>query len=210
MSEPESVDAALLAEAQRHVSWAMSTGAGRRDRARAVSYVHGLLGPTERKSVEPMLRAQLGGIHRARERRMTESLTDGDWSHRAVMLHGAERLVREIGTRSPMRAYVLDDTALLKKGRHSVGVANQYAGCVGGLANCQVIVTLAMVNDVVHPLIAGELFMPAAWFDEAHAELRARPGGRRRGSASRSKDVLPRHRAMRRSRPRSRPMRGRR
>ena len=85
---------------------------------------------------------------------MTEMLADSSWNHRSLTLLGAERLVRAY---SEFAAYTLDDTASLKQGTHSVGVANQYAGCVGGLTNCQAIVTVGVASEHVSSLIAYPL-----------------------------------------------------
>ena len=141
-----------------------------RERRLASEYVLGLMGPTDRKTVEPMVRAMCGGEAPTRERRMTEMLADGSWNHRSLTLLGAERLVREY---SEFTAYTLDDTASLKQGKHSVGVANQYAGCVGGLTNCQAIVTVGVASEHVSSLIAAQLFLPQSWCTTEAAELRA-------------------------------------
>jgi SRSO17 transposase len=125
-------------------------------------YVAGLLGPGERKSVEPIVRRQHGGEALARERRMREMLADDDWNAQSLMLAGAERLLR---TTDGWQAYTLDDTALLKRGWHSVGVARQYAGCVGHVTNCQCIVTMGIASDAISTLILTRLFLPKTWFD---------------------------------------------
>ena len=58
---------------------------------------------------------------------------------------------------------VVDDTALAKKGSHSVGVAPQYASALGKTANCQTLVSLTLARDEVSgddrpaPVSAGEL-----------------------------------------------------
>jgi SRSO17 transposase len=173
MAEIEAyADRELLAGLTAHVSAVLSGRAKGSDRRIAALYATGLVGPTSRKSVEPMVRAQLGHVDRGRERRVTGSLTDADWSHRGAMVDGAERMLRVVGEAHGMEAYVLDDTALLKQGKHSVGVANQYAGSIGGLANCQSVVTLAITGDAVHTFVSMELFLPSKWFDDAHAKQR--------------------------------------
>lgn len=144
----------------------------KQERRLATEYVSGLLGPSERKTVEPMVRAMEGRAAPTHERRMTEMLADGEWNHRSLTLLGAERLVREFP--EDFTAYTLDDTASLKQGKESVGVANQYAGCVGGLANCQAIVTVGLASEHVSTLIATQLFLPQSWCAEGAAERRAK------------------------------------
>lgn len=145
---------------------------GKKERRLATEYVSCLLGPSERKTVEPMIRAMEGRAAPTRERRMTEMLADSEWNHRSLTLLGAERLVREFP--EDFIAYTLDDTAALKQGKESVGVANQYAGCVGGLANCQAIVTVGLASEHVSTLIAAQLFLPESWCEPAAAERRVR------------------------------------
>jgi DDE superfamily endonuclease len=43
---------------------------------------------------------------------------------------------------------VIDDTALSKKGMHSVGVAPQYASTLGKTANCQTLVSLTLAGEI--------------------------------------------------------------
>jgi len=45
-----------------------------------------------------------------------------------------------------IEAWIVDDTGLPKKGRHSVGVTYQYCGQTGKQDHCRVAVTLSMVT----------------------------------------------------------------
>jgi SRSO17 transposase len=130
-------------------------------------YVAGLLGPGERKSVEPIVRRQQGGEALARERRMREMLADDDWNAQSLMVDGAERLLRAT---DGWEAYTLDDTALLKRGWHSVGVGKQYAGCVGHVTNCQCLVTMGLASNAISTLILTRLFLPQTWFGSKSAK----------------------------------------
>jgi SRSO17 transposase len=58
---------------------------------------------------------------------------------------------------------VIDDTAIPKKGKHSVGVAPQYASTLGKTANCQTLVSLTLARGEVPVMLALRLFLPENW-----------------------------------------------
>jgi SRSO17 transposase len=58
---------------------------------------------------------------------------------------------------------VIDDTALPKKGSHSVGVAPQYASALGKNANCQTLVSVTLAKDEVPIPVSLRLFLPEDW-----------------------------------------------
>ena len=63
----------------------------------------------------------------------------------------------------PIHALIFDDTGLPKKGKHSVGVANQYCGVLGKNHNCQVSVTISLANHAASLPVAHRLYLPKSW-----------------------------------------------
>jgi SRSO17 transposase len=79
--------------------------------------------------------------------------------------------------RGPIRAWLVDDTGLPKKGKLSVGVARQYCGQLGKRDNCQVAVTLSVATEQASLPIAYRLYLPEAWAsDPARRALAGVPG----------------------------------
>jgi SRSO17 transposase len=71
---------------------------------------------------------------------------------------------------------IVDETADAKSSRDAVGAAGQYSGTVGGIALCQVAVTLTYATGRVHALIGRALYLPGACAaDEEHRELAGVP-----------------------------------
>jgi SRSO17 transposase len=81
---------------------------------------------------------------------------------------------------------VIDDTAVPKKGEHSVGVAPQYCSALGKTANCQTLVSLTLARGEVPVVVALRLFLPENWTSHparlkrtgvpiAHREARTKP-----------------------------------
>jgi SRSO17 transposase len=68
---------------------------------------------------------------------------------------------------------LIDDTALVKQGTHSVGVARQYCGELGKRANCQSLVTLTLARGEVPVPIWMRLFLPESWAEDAERCQRA-------------------------------------
>lgn len=98
-------------------------------------YLSGLILDGERKSIAPMAHRLEGGNEQA----MQQFVNQSPWDHVDLMaqLRGfvMQRLKVDDGV------LILDDVALPKKGKHSVGVAHQYCGALGKTANCQSIVS---------------------------------------------------------------------
>jgi SRSO17 transposase len=69
---------------------------------------------------------------------------------------------------------IVDDTALPKKGEHSVGVAPQYASSLGKTANCQSLVSLTLASHEVPVMVGLRLFLPESWTDDPERMARAR------------------------------------
>lgn len=70
------------------------------------------------------------------------------------------RILPLMTKRGGIRALIIDDTGMPKKGRHSVGVARQYCGQLGKQDNCQVAVSLSVANDHASLPIAYRLYLP--------------------------------------------------
>ena len=70
----------------------------------------------------------------------------------------------------PQVVGIIDETAFLKKGTHSAGVARQYSGTAGQVENCQVGFFLAYAGARGYTLLDAELYLPQGWTREpAHA-----------------------------------------
>ena len=66
----------------------------------------------------------------------------------------------------PIRALIVDDTSMPKKGKPSVAVARQYCGQLGKEDNCQAAVSLSVANNHVNLPIAYRLYLPHEWADD--------------------------------------------
>lgn len=128
-------------------------------------YLEGLLREGERKSIEP-LAARVGGDEQALQQFVNQS----PWDHTAVLHRLREQMKRRAAAGGVL---VLDDTSLPKQGRHSVGVARQYCGALGKIANCQSIVTWHWAGPGLPWPLAAQLDLPAAWTDDVARMTRA-------------------------------------
>ena len=103
-------------------------------------YLKGLLLPGERKSVEPMAaRVAPGDVQQ-----LHHFVSTSPWATAPLedeLVKAADRLVG-----GPDAVLVVDDTALVKQGKHSVGVKRQYCGQLGKRANCQALVSLTLAG----------------------------------------------------------------
>src|SRR6201993_2815963 len=120
-------------------------------------YVAGLIGPGDRKSVQPMAERLAPGDYDQLHHFIATGVWDAAPLERELLVQ-ADRLV---GGRDAV--LVIDDTAIAKKGTHSVGVAPQYASALGKTANCQTLVSLTLARGEVPVMLALRLFLPENW-----------------------------------------------
>jgi SRSO17 transposase len=152
-------------------------GHGKRRRWAPV-YLRGLLGPGERKSLQPMA-ARLGQKGHDQLHHFITSPAWDDAPLRRLLVAKADALVG-----GPDAVLVVDGTALPKQGKLSVGVARQYCGCLGKRANCQVLVSLTLARREVPVPVGLRLFLPETWAGDAERCARAAvPGEHRRALA---------------------------
>ena len=96
-----------------------------------------------------------------------------DWSDAALLSAVRGHVLPIIEQRGRIRGWMIDDTAIPKKGIHSVGVARQYCGQLGKQDSCQVAVTLSLAADHASLPIAHRLYLPQAWADDPVRRARA-------------------------------------
>jgi SRSO17 transposase len=135
--------------------------ADRRDPLRG--YVSGLLLPGDRKSIEPMAAKLEPRRVRARHQSLHHLIANAPWDDREVIRVAREFAVAQFGRHGGLGAWVVDDSGIPKKGKHSVGVARQYCGVLGKQDNCQVAVSISIVNDLMSVPAAYRLYLPEIW-----------------------------------------------
>ena len=146
---------------------AITSALGHADRGAPFrSYCVGLLLPGTRKSGEPMAARVEPGRVRAAHQSLHHFIARSDWSDEAVLVAVRARVLPAIERHGAIRALIIDDTGIPKKGTHSVGVARQYCGQLGKQDNCQVAVTLTVANDHASLPIVHRLYLPQAWADD--------------------------------------------
>jgi SRSO17 transposase len=129
-------------------------------------YCTGLVLPGERKSVEPMAAKTAPARLRAQHQSLLHFVGMAEWSDERVLAKVREMVLPAIERHGAIEAWIIDDTAFPKQGRHSVGVQHQYCGQLGKQANCQVAVSLSLANHHASLPIAYRLYLPKDWADD--------------------------------------------
>jgi len=137
------------------------------------SYCAGLLLPGDRKSVEPMAARVQPGRVRAAHQSLHHLVAKADWSDEAVLAAVRARVLPVMEQHGPIRALIIDDTGIPKKGAHSVGVARQYCGQLGKQDNCQVAVSLSAAGDQASLPVAYRLYLPHEWANDPDRRAQA-------------------------------------
>ena len=97
----------------------------------------------------------------ASARVMQRFLAESPWDDDVVIGRLQEYLGPRLG--HPEAVWVLDGSDFPKQGRKSVGVARQYCGSLGKVANCQAGMFLAYVSLQGRALVDKRLYLPEIW-----------------------------------------------
>ncbi|HEX7743338.1 MAG TPA: IS701 family transposase, partial [Sphingobium sp.] len=143
-------------------------GLGNKTRRRMCpAYIAGLIGPGDRKSIQPMA-ARVDAVSYDR---LHHFIGAGVWDSaplEATLWQQADDLVG--GEKAWL---IIDDTALPKKGNASVGVAPQYASVLGKNANCQTLVSVTLASGEVPLMLSLRLFLPESWTSDEARMIKA-------------------------------------
>src|SRR5260370_10690750 len=128
------------------------------------------------RPVQPMA-ARVGVDHQ----RLQQFITSPAWDYVAVR----RKIARWFGGSETVEALVVDDTGFAKDGDASPCVARQYSGTLGKTGNCQVAVSVHLVNEHASCAADWRLFCPESWDDAALADPAAAARARRRREQAR-------------------------
>lgn len=123
-------------------------------RATGLRYLRGLMLDGRRKSMQPMAE-RLGVDHQQLQQFLTSSTWDVTGVRRRLTAKAIDLIAPEV--------WVVDDTGFPKCGRASPGVARQYSGTLGKVANCQIAVSVHAATDVASAVLDWRLFLPESW-----------------------------------------------
>jgi SRSO17 transposase len=148
-------------------------------------YVHGLLLDGERKSIEPMAARVPGADVQA----LRQFVGQSPWEMEEVQRRLARKVVDLL---SQPEVWIIDETAFPKAGQHSVGVARQYCGTLGKVANCQVAVSLHWSSAEASCPILWRLYVPKGWWEDAEraAEVKLPSGTSYRSKTELALEVI--------------------
>jgi len=124
-------------------------------------YVSGLFMEEPRKNMERMEEY----VENCEYQSTQQFLTDSPWDGSALQVRIGQDVDHEIG--GPDAALCLDESAITKKGKMSVGVARQHNGRLGKTDNCQVGVFATLVNGKFGCIVGKRLYLPKTWTSDS-------------------------------------------
>ncbi len=133
----------------------------------AEAYLAGLLFGTGRRSTRRMA-SELTG--RPSGQALQQFVNQSPWNPGPVRSRIAERAA---GLLRHPTAWVLDEVAFLKNGRHSVAVERQFVPSLGRTVNAQLAAALSLTNAGVSIPVDWRLSIPGSWQDDEPRRTRA-------------------------------------
>lgn len=124
-------------------------------------YLCGQLANLARKTIEPMALALLGTEAQA-VRALQRHISRSEWAAKHMMEVAQQIVIDWLG--DPNGVVIADGSGFPKQGKNSVGVARQYCGHLGKVANCQEGVFLIYASQLGYAFLDESLYLPESWF----------------------------------------------
>jgi SRSO17 transposase len=135
----------------------------REQRQWSLFYLCGQLSNIERKTIEPMV-LDLKGADPNAVRALNQFLGAGGWDAQTLLRRHQELVAESLG--DPEGVVIVDGSGFPKQGCHSAGVARQYCGSLGKVANCQEGVFAVYASQQGYTFLDCRLYVHESWFEE--------------------------------------------
>jgi SRSO17 transposase len=99
------------------------------------------------------------------DQELQHCISNSPWNYKAVTTKLQTDVPKIIGNKNKNSIHI-DESSFPKQGNDSVGVASQYCGRLGKIANCQVGVFLGYVGGNYRAMLNGRLFIPEECFND--------------------------------------------
>jgi SRSO17 transposase len=130
-------------------------------RKRSRDYLQALLVQNQERCNAENLSEVVDASPRVLQRFLTEAAWDHDTVTETLQKYLPPRLTH------PQAVWAVDESGVVKQGKKSAGVARQYCGAVGKVANCQMGVYLAYLSPRGRALVDKRLYLPQEWTKDA-------------------------------------------
>lgn len=130
-------------------------------RERSRDYLQALLVQNQERCNAENLSEVVEASPRVLQRFLSEAHWDDEAVTEALQKYLAPRLAH------PQALWAVDESGVVKQGKKSVGVARQYCGAVGKVANCQMGVYLAHIGPRGRALVDKRLYLPQEWTEDS-------------------------------------------
>src|SRR3982751_1462845 len=131
-------------------------------------YLSGLLTEHPNKNCDTLAQVVPG----TSEQRLQGLMTSIDWDEADLNRRRVETMLRLPSEGDGV--LIFDDTGFAKQGQGSVGVAWQYSGTLGKVANCQVTVNCHYAERTLAWPVAPRLSLPEDWASDLSRRTKAR------------------------------------
>jgi SRSO17 transposase len=103
-------------------------------------------------------------------RSLQHFISQSPWCREGLLKIHQSMVVETLGAENGV--ILVDESGMVKQGEHSVGVARQWCGSVGKVANSQVGVYLGYASPKGHSFLDARLYLPEEWFEDTLQSLR--------------------------------------